>query len=142
MTDHKLKLLYLPEYPYGQKIKDGKEGRGPLLPYMYFAENAEQYGIDADVLSSSFTGPFGIQIPAKIGGLLLSIRALFVLSRYDVILTWYGPSTLILAARILLRWKRPRIAVLAWRPFNTKASGVRRFLKRLRTKSCFQWQIR
>lgn len=137
MTDRRFKLLYLPEYPYRQKLRDAEEGQGPRLPYMYFVENAEKYGIDADVLSASFTGPFGIWIPAKIGGVLLAIRALFVLSRYDVVLTWYGPSTVVLAARILLRWKRPRIAVLAWRPFDTKSRGARHFLKRLRTKILF-----
>lgn len=132
--NHKIKLLYLPEYPFYLRLAEINKGQRPWDLYTYVIQVAAQYGINADTISIESKILLKMPISYKIRGFLQAVKALFVLYRYDVVLAWRGPCVPILIARFFFRWRKPKIIFIAWRPFDTEYSGLKYHFKKILAK--------
>ena len=134
-----LKLLYLPDYFFYNELELIKLGKKPWSFYSYAACTAKRFSIDVDVISIGDKIPRrlprrAIKIFFRIKSLFQAIQSIFVLHKYDVVLAWRGTAIFILLARLLIRWKKPKVIFIAWRPFDTTSSGLKYFFKRFIAK--------
>jgi len=132
--NRKIKLLYLPEYPFYRRLAQINKEQRPWDIYTWVIQVAPQYGIDVDTISVENKVLLRAPISYKIRGFLQAVKTLFVLYRYDIILAWRGPCVPILVARFFFRWRKPKIIIIAWRPFDTKSRGVKHRFKKILAK--------
>jgi len=125
-----LKVLYLPDYFFYNELELIQLGRRPWSFYTYTIYNAKRFSIDADVLSIGDRIPrllpkWLIKYFYPVKSILQAVQALFVLHKYDIVLAWRGTAIVLLIIRWFIRWKKPKVIFITWRPFNTRLTGLR-----------------
>ena len=125
-----LKLLYLPDYFFYNELELTKFGKRPWSFYTYVILTANRFSIDVDVISVGDRIPrclprFAIKYFYRVKSITQTIKALFILHKYDIVLAWSGTAKFLLTARLLIRWKKPKVVFITWRPFDIKLTGLK-----------------